>query len=78
MSDEGRAEPARARASWPVRRAGLTSDARDGELVADATASQRVAMVWALTLDAWAMRGEPLPDYPRTHAPGQILRPVRT
>jgi len=36
--------------------------------------SARVAMVWELTLDAWASSGQPIPDYDRSHAPGRMLR----
>lgn len=75
MSDAGRAERARARASWPVERKRLDDPASD--LLLDVPPAERVAMVWALTLDAWAMRGEPIPDYRRDQAPGRVVRPTR-
>ena len=35
-----------------------------------------VAMVWALTLDAWAASGQPIPTYARADAPGRVIRPA--
>jgi hypothetical protein len=61
-----------ARSSWPIVRHALGEDTPD---VVDAgTPSERIAMVHQLTLDAWAMAGQPIPDYPRSEAPGRILR----
>jgi hypothetical protein len=74
MSDE-RAQRAAARARWPLVKVRLDQEAAPS--VSDASPEQRVAMVWALTLDAWAIRGEPIPDYPRALAPGRILRPAK-
>jgi hypothetical protein len=42
--------------------------------VSGLTPSERVAMVWRLTLDAWAFRGEPIPSYARGESPGRIVR----
>ena len=57
-----------------MRRADF-ADADDGsEVMTAGTPSDRVAMVWALTLDAWAMSGKPIPDYPRAAMPGRIVR----
>lgn len=36
--------------------------------------SELVAMVWPLTLDAWASMGTPIPNYDRAHAPGRLIR----
>lgn len=44
--------------------------AAEDELVGG-TAAERIAMVWQLTLDAWAMSGQPLPTYARHEAPGR-------
>lgn len=70
--DDGQKQRARARASWPMARARLDDDA--SPLLLDIPAADRVAMVWALTLDAWAMRGAAIPDYPRSQAPGCVVR----
>jgi hypothetical protein len=75
MSDAARAERARARERWPVVRKRLEDVS--SELILDVPPAERVAMVWTLTLDAWAMSGEPIPDYRRDHAPGRVTRPKR-
>lgn len=72
-AEEARAARARARAGW----AGRVS--RDGDHLPalaplDSTPGERLAMVWRLTLDAWAFAGRPLPDYERSEAPGRVLR----
>jgi hypothetical protein len=72
MSDETRSERARARASWPIHRTTLEEERAPD--VSGFTSSERVAMVWQLTLDAWATRGEPIPSYTRAEAPGRIRR----
>lgn len=71
MTTSSRAARAAARASWRVERHALTD--RD-ELLTDVSPSTCVAMVWALTLDAWACGGRALPDYDRRQAPGRLLR----
>ena len=40
----------------------------------DLDRSERVALVWSITLDAWASGQRPIPDYPRSEAPGRVLR----
>lgn len=72
MSDAARDARAKARASWPVTRHSLNEPPSD--VVRTASPSERVAMVWALTVDAWTLSGRPIPDYPRSEAPGRILR----
>ena len=75
MTPDERARRARARA-----RSGWTGRVlRGSEREADvpptlSTAEERVAQVWALTLDAWAMAGLPIPDCPRSEAPGRVIR----
>lgn len=75
MSDT-RADRARARASWPVTRHRLDDDA--DEVLRDTPPADCVRMVWALTLDAWALAGAPIPDYARSDAPGRVVRPERS
>lgn len=72
MDRDARARAA-ARAAWPVKRMRL---GHEDEPVAPpgASPSELVAMVWGLTLDAWAMTGQPLPDYARADAPGRLAR----
>lgn len=63
---------AQARAAWPVRRHRLDDDGDD--VLGDVTPAACVAMVWALTLDAWAASGQPIPTYARADAPGRLIR----
>jgi hypothetical protein len=74
--DAERAARAAARRSWPVRRCALGEEPTE-DLSATTTAAERIAMVWQLTLDAWAMSGRPIPDYPREQAPVRVIRPPR-
>jgi hypothetical protein len=69
---EARRQRAAARASWPIHR--TTLGAPDSERV-DASLGERVAMVYELTLAAWAMSGRPMPTYRRSEMPGRVLRP---
>ena len=65
-ADERRA----ARANWPVT---LT---RLGEETPPTTTTvhERLAMMWELVTQAWAVAGKPLPDYERHNAPVRVLR----
>lgn len=38
------------------------------------TPDERVAMVWQLTLDAWAVAGREIPRYARHAMPGRMVR----
>jgi hypothetical protein len=69
---EARRARAAGRAGTPVVRVALAHE--DSPDVASLDASARVAMVWPITLDAWAASGRPMPDYDRGHAPGRIRR----
>jgi hypothetical protein len=64
----------RARASWPIRAVKLGReelvDPRDRS-----TVDERVALVWQLTLEQWALAGREFPDYRRSDAPGRVVRP---
>ena len=44
--------------------------------MAASTPSARLAAVWAVTCDAWALSGRPWPDYHREDMPGRVLRPT--
>ena len=66
---------ARARSRWPGRLVRL-DDVAELERV-EGTPAELIGLVTELTLAAWAMRGEPIPDYPRSEAPGRILRADR-
>ena len=64
---------AAARKSWPIRVYRLGEEPAD-DLRATTTAAERVEMVWQVTLDAWALAGRPIPDYPRSEAPVRVIR----
>jgi hypothetical protein len=67
-----REERAAARASWPISRHRLGESPSD--VLHDVSPADCIAMVWSLTLDAWAAAGRPIPDYARADAPGRLLR----
>jgi hypothetical protein len=56
------------RGSWPVRVFRLGSEPPD-DLSDSTTAEERLAMVWALSLEAWQLAGLPLPEYTRAEIP---------
>ena len=75
-SDEQEARLARAAvrrlAGWPIRRVPLGDEGREAP---DARSpAELVASLWALTLDAWASTGRPLPAYERDQTPGRVVR----
>lgn len=67
-----RSARAGARAGMPIARVALANEAEPA--VAHLSAAARVALVWQLTLDAWAASGQPLPVYDRASAPGGLRR----
>ena len=68
-----RAERAKSRAEWPVRKYSLGSEPGDN-LSAWTTAAERLGMMWGLARQAWLLTGRPLPRYSRARAPGRIVR----
>jgi hypothetical protein len=56
-----------------VRRATFKEQGQEPDLRAT-TAAERLAMMWQLTLDAWAFRGEPVDESP---LPRHIVRVLR-
>jgi len=73
-ASERRVERAKARSSWPIRRYAL--GAEPGENIRGwTTPTERLAMMWELSRQAWVLSGLPLPDYPRNRAPGRVVRP---
>jgi hypothetical protein len=63
-----------ARASWPGLKTTLAEAPGTEDLSATTTAEQRLAMMWELTLGAWALTGKPMPDYSRANMPGRGIR----
>jgi hypothetical protein len=72
-SGNARGAPSRAasRRSWPVRLVALGSEPRN-QLDRSTTAEERLAMVWTLTLEAWALSGRSIPAYPRAASPVRL------
>ena len=75
VGDEDRAVRAARRRSWPVRKLRLGEEDGTENLSATTSVAERLAMMWPLALDAWAVLGHPMPDYRRSEAPGRVLRP---
>jgi len=63
----------RARASWPICIVSLGRGSED-DLSASTSPAQRLAVMWALAKEAWALMGRPVPDYDRAHAPVRVVR----
>lgn len=72
MDDSSRKQRALARATWVVSKHKLGDEPLE-DLLATTNASERVAMVWRLTRDAWALAGKSMPDYARSEAPGRVI-----
>ena len=60
------------RGAWPVRKYALGHEPGD-DLSASTTPEERLAIMWRLTLEAWALSGAALPDYARRDAPVRRL-----
>ena len=56
------------RASWTLTRGHTPA------VPPASTPGERLAMVWALTVDAWAMSGKPFPTYTRAEMPCRMIR----
>ena len=66
--------------AWPVRSGRCASSGLEDEpgpdLSATTTADERLAMMWPLARDAWALAGRAIPDYPRDRTPVRVIRPA--
>ena len=62
------------RTHWPVRKFALGAQPRE-DLSLSTTAEERLAMMWTLALDAWALSGQALPEYSRRDTPVRVVRP---
>lgn len=69
-------ERRRARAGWPIRKVALgeedLTDPRDAS-----TVDERLALVWTLTRQQWALAQLELPSYRRSEMPGRLVRRQR-
>jgi len=71
-NDPDATKRAEARQGWPLRAFPLGADPGE-DLSATTTAEERLAMMWPLALEAWALTGRPLPDYARSSMPVRVL-----
>lgn len=60
------------RQGWVVRKFLLGHEPGD-DLSFSTTAEERLAMMWPLALEAWALFGNSIPDYDRRDAPVRRL-----
>ena len=70
-SDE-RAARAKDRGEWPVSSHELGSTP-GANLRGSTTAEERLAMMWELAQQSWALSGRPFPKYKRSEIPGRIV-----
>lgn len=61
------------RSKWPVRVYRLGEEPADN-LLETTTAEERLAMVWEITKDVWALSGREMPTYTRDQMPVRISR----
>ena len=64
------------RSSWPVRVFRLGEEPVD-DLSLTTSAEERLAMMWPLALETWALTGRPLPQYSRAETPVTKRLPPR-
>ena len=74
-SGDGPGPPSRAaaRRAWPVRLVALGAEPPD-RLDRSTTPEERLAMVWTLTVETWALSGQPMPAYSRSATPLRLCR----
>ena len=76
MNDENRESGktgAGPRKEWAVRKYALGHEPGD-DLSSSTTPEERLAMMWSLALDAWALTGAVVPNYERRAAPVRKFR----
>lgn len=69
MSNQPSALP---RSAWPVRVVRLGE--KPESLAEQTTPEERLAMMWPLARDTWAMMGGDLPACPRNEMPVRVVR----
>ena len=60
-------------ARWPLRVYAIAAEPLRDPLDRS-TVDERVAAVWPLTREAWAVAGKEIPSYQRSTAPGSVQR----
>lgn len=61
------------REKWPIARYPLGHEPGD-DLSETTTASERIAMMWPLAVEAWLLAGNKLPEYQRSEMPCRLFR----
>lgn len=61
------------REHWPIRRFALGEEPGD-DLSDSTTPAERLAMMWRLAKEGWALAGRELPTYERGNAPTRLYR----
>jgi hypothetical protein len=74
--DQGTLSRAASRRTWPVRLVGLGTEPR-AHIPRLTTPEERLAMVWTLTVEGWALADRPMPAYLRRATPVRLCRPDR-
>jgi hypothetical protein len=79
MDSDAKARAERRRqqaAQWPVRRFDLGQEPLRDPLDRS-TVDERLAMMWPLAKEAWAVAGKPIATYERRDMPGALTRRER-
>jgi hypothetical protein len=74
MDSDDRIRRRAERARWPVARFSLGDEPSD-DLSESTTATERIAMMWALAETAWKLSGRSLPTYDRRTTPARLFPP---
>jgi hypothetical protein len=58
------------RSAWPMRVCRLGDEPNGAD---ETTAAERLAMMWELVVQSWAMAGRTIPDYERRNTPVRVV-----
>jgi hypothetical protein len=72
-ADSERAERARARNNWAIRRTALGEP--EISLLGITTPAQRIAMMWPLAVEAYQVAARGIPSFEWPQAPSRVIRP---
>ena len=61
-----------ARKNWPVNAVPSKSDS-EITLAKTTSSAERLAMMWQISQDAWALTGKGFPEYQRHNMPGKLI-----
>jgi hypothetical protein len=72
-TDSERAERAKGRGNWAIRRTVL--GAPEISLLGITTPAERIAMMWPLAVEAYRVAGRSIPAFEWSKAPSRVVRP---